>query len=41
MRGQLAYVVDEGDNGPWELVFDPTLYRYGQAIFGFSASDVS
>ena len=40
MRGQLAYSVDSTDNGPWELVFDPSIYGYGQAIFGFSASDV-
>lgn len=40
LRGQIAYIVDESDRGPWELVFTPELLRHGQVIFKFSASDV-
>ncbi|HZJ02972.1 MAG TPA: DUF4352 domain-containing protein [Thermoleophilia bacterium] len=39
MRGQLAYVVDEGQT-QWELIFEPNVFGSGQARYVITADQV-
>lgn len=41
MRGEIAYSLPADDSGPWELVFEPQLLGFGQAIYTISEDDVS
>jgi uncharacterized protein DUF4352 len=39
LRGEIAYAVSS-QNGPWELVFDPSLLGSGQAVYSIRNDDV-
>jgi hypothetical protein len=40
MRGEIAYAVsDSGDS--WELLFEPEVFGFGQAIYAIAAEDVT
>ena len=39
MAGEVAFTVDEGED-EWELVFEPQVFGFGQAIYDISASDI-
>jgi len=39
MAGEIAFTVDE-DETAWELIFEPQVFGFGQAIFDVTASDI-
>lgn len=40
MRGEIAFSVDENQN-QWELIFEPNIFGFGQAIYLVNAEDIS
>jgi hypothetical protein len=41
MRGENAFTVPDDDSDTWELVFEPQLFGFGQAIYVITSDDVT
>jgi hypothetical protein len=39
LRGEIGFVVSE-DEDTWELIFEPSVFGFGQAIYTINASDI-
>lgn len=39
MRGEIAYSVDAGQEA-WELIFEPSVFGFGQAVYDIDTADV-